>query len=72
MARALLRVTGTTCPSCEGTIEAFLRRERGVQRVKVSHKSGTAEVDYDESMTSPDNIASASIFRGAFSAEVIQ
>jgi copper chaperone CopZ len=51
-------------------MRSFLRREAGVQEVNVSCETGSARVECDEAVTSPDKVVSAPVFRGSFDAAV--
>lgn len=54
-----LGVQGMTCAACPITVKTALKRVPGVSDVKVDHKTGIAEVSYDPTKTSPDELAKA-------------
>lgn len=56
--RALLRIGGMTCVSCQNKIEQRLRDTAGVKRAVVSYGKGTAEIDYDTDLISLKSISS--------------
>lgn len=51
-----LYIAGMTCTGCENRIRAALKNVEGVKGVRVSYKSGTADVTYDESALSINEI----------------
>ena len=51
-----LKVTGMTCGGCTKNVTHALRAIRGVGDVKVSLSDGEAVVQYDERVTSPDQL----------------
>ena len=59
MQTELLRVTGMTCGACVNTVKGALEAVNGVSEVEVSLDSGKANVKYDETQTSPSQLASA-------------
>ncbi len=65
-----LKVTGMTCSGCEAAVKMAAKRVDGVKSVTASAKSGTAEVSYDASKTSPEAIAKAVSANSGFKAEV--
>ena len=54
--RVELRVKGMTCKSCEMLIGDEVTELDGVTHIKVDHKKGMANVDFDESKVSLDKI----------------
>ena len=54
-----LKVTGMTCGGCTSKVTHALKAIRGVGDVKVSLTAGEATVQYDERLTSPDQLKSA-------------
>lgn len=52
-------VSGMTCGGCEGKVKAALTKLDGVQVDKVCHKSGAADVTFDASKVSEEDIAKA-------------
>ena len=63
MQTELLKVSGMTCGGCTSKVTHALKAISGVGDVKVSLPTGEATVQYDERLTSPDNLKSA--VRGA-------
>ncbi|KAA3673184.1 uncharacterized protein DEA37_0000025, partial [Paragonimus westermani] len=70
VARCLLRVTGMTCSSCVHLIEQNLKKLQGVHSVFVALLAMKAEVTYDPSQFTADQIAKRIIELG-FEAEVL-
>lgn len=54
-----LKVTGMTCGGCTSTVTNALQAVPGVGEVKVSLSAGEAAVQYDERLTSPEQLKSA-------------
>ena len=59
MQTQLLKVTGMTCGGCTTNVTHALKAIAGVGDVKVSLSAGEATVQYDERVTSPDQLKSA-------------
>ena len=59
MQTGLLKVTGMTCGGCTSNVTRALRAINGVGDVKVSLAAGEATVQFDERLTSPDQLKSA-------------
>ena len=59
MQTELLKVTGMTCGGCTSKVTHALEAIPGVGDVKVSLSAGEATVQYDERLTSPDQLKSA-------------
>ena len=59
MQTQLLKVTGMTCGGCTSNVTHALKAVTGVGDVKVSLSAGEATVQYDERLTSPDQLKSA-------------
>jgi copper chaperone len=59
MQTELLNVTGMTCGSCTSNVTHALKAITGVGDVTVSLSAGEATVQYDERLTSPDQLKSA-------------
>jgi len=55
----LLKVTGMTCGGCTSTVTHALQAVTGVGDVSVSLSAGEAAVQYDERLTSPEQLQSA-------------
>ena len=51
-----LKIDGMTCVNCENRIERKLQSTNGVRKAKVRYASGTAEITYDENITSIEKI----------------
>ena len=59
MQTELLKVSGMTCGGCVSSVTHALQAVTGVGEVKVSLSAGEAEVQFDERLTSPENLKSA-------------
>ena len=59
MQTELLKVTGMTCGGCTSNVTHALKAITGVGDVTVSLSAGEATVQYDERLTSPDQLKSA-------------
>ena len=59
MQTELLKVTGMTCGGCISTVTHALQAVTGVGDVKVSLSAGEAAVQFDEGLTSPEQLKSA-------------
>jgi copper chaperone len=59
MQTELLKVTGMTCGGCIDDVTHALKAITGVSDVKVSLTSGEATVQFDERLTSPEQLKSA-------------
>lgn len=59
MRTELLKVTGMTCGGCTSNVTQTLKAIGGVADVKVSLSAGEATVQYDERVTSPDQLKRA-------------
>lgn len=51
-----LKVAGMTCGGCVGNVTQALKAVAGVGRVDVSLSAGEATVQYDERLTSPEQL----------------
>lgn len=51
-----LKIEGMVCSSCEKSIESRLTKIAGVQSVTVDHESSSAEVEFDASKTTQDQL----------------
>lgn len=67
-----LKVTGMTCGGCEGAVKVAARKVAGVTAVTASYKTGTAEVTFDPTKTSPEAIAKVVSEKSGFRAEVLK
>ncbi|MEO8316278.1 MAG: heavy-metal-associated domain-containing protein [Pseudomonadota bacterium] len=54
-----LKVTGMTCGGCTSNVTNALNAVKGVDDVAVSLSEGEAVVQYDERLTSPEQLKSA-------------
>ena len=59
-----LKVVGMTCSSCPVTVKKALSKVKGVQQVKTSLKLKQAIVRYEDTLTSPQKLASATTNAG--------
>lgn len=67
-----LKVAGMTCGGCEAAVKSAAKKVDGVKDARVSYKTGTAEVTYDATKTSPQSIAKAITEKSGFKAEAPQ
>lgn len=51
-----LSIGGMQCASCAQIIEMSLKELKGIKSVLVNSKNNTANVEFDETQISPDNI----------------
>lgn len=59
MQTELLKIAGMTCGGCTSKVTRALKAVSGVSDVKVSLSAGEAGVQYDERLTSPEQLKSA-------------
>lgn len=59
MQTELLKITGMTCGGCASTVTRTLKGLPGVSDVQVSLSAAEASVQYDEQLTTPDQIKAA-------------
>ncbi len=52
------KVKGMHCPSCEMLVKDSLEDEEGINNAELSHKKGTAMVDFDDSKIDENKIKS--------------
>lgn len=64
MQTEVLKITGMTCGGCANSVTQALKAINGVNDVKVSLLSGEAAVQFDERLTTPDQLKSAVIVAG--------
>lgn len=57
--RVILEIEGMTCASCTATAERALTRLEGVHGVQVTYEPPEAQVQFDPSVISPDELADA-------------
>ncbi len=53
-----IKVTGMTCGGCASNVTRALKAVSGVNNVNVSLPTGEATVQYDEKLTSPEQLKS--------------
>lgn len=56
MKKAVYQLETLTCPSCITKIEATLKREKGVEEVRVLFNSSRVRATYNEEMTSAEHL----------------
>lgn len=59
MKNTRLEVAGMTCDHCVEAVEKALRNQNGVRNATVHLEEGAAEVEYDESAVSPEQLIAA-------------
>lgn len=59
MRTELLKIMGMTCGGCTSKVTQTLKAIPGVEDVKVSLSAGEATVQYDEQLTSPEQLKMA-------------
>ncbi|HQS37543.1 MAG: hypothetical protein B7Y16_00325 [Methylotenera sp. 24-45-7] len=64
MQAEIIKVTGMTCGGCTANVTKALKTVNGVNDVTVSLSDGKATVQYDEKLTSPEQLKSAVIGAG--------
>jgi len=64
MQQVTLKVAGMTCSSCPITVKKALSKVKGVQQVKTNLKLKQAIVRYDDTLTSPQVLATATTNAG--------
>jgi copper chaperone CopZ len=67
---ATLKVSGMTCGACAKTLESVGKKIAGVITVAVDYPKGTAQVTFDASKTSAEEIAKLLTRRSGMKAEV--
>ena len=50
------KVRGMTCNGCAGTVQNIIKMQKGVDAVEVQYPENTAEVAFDESQISEEQI----------------
>lgn len=60
LSTATFSVTNMTCATCPATVKAAMSRVNGVRSVEVDFDSAAATVEFDATLTSPEQIAQAS------------
>jgi copper ion binding protein len=71
MATATLKVTGMSCEHCVRAVTNALKNSAGVRNAEVDLKAGRAQVDYDESQTTPRQLANAVMDEGYSAEEMV-
>lgn len=69
--KAVMSIRGMTCAGCVSTIEKVLMAKRGVLKVSVGLLAEKAEVQYDPSLTTPEEIAQEVTSSGSYEAHVL-
>ena len=59
MQTELLKIMGMICGGCTSSVTNALKAVSGVNDVQVSLSAGEATVQYDEQLTSPDQLKTA-------------
>ncbi len=59
MQTEILKVTGMSCGGCTSNVTNALKAVSGVSGVEVSLSAGEATVQYNEQLTSPEQLQSA-------------
>ena len=59
MQTELLKIMGMACGGCTNKVTNALKAVSGVSNVQVSLSAGEATVQYDEQLTSPDQLKTA-------------
>lgn len=68
--KTTLDVAGMSCSACAKTVEKTAIKLPGVKAVKVNQPSGTAEIEYEPSKTTADEIAKAISKKTGFEAKL--
>jgi copper chaperone CopZ len=64
MKTELIKVTGMTCGGCVNSLTRALKSISGVDAVQVDLSTGDTQVQYNENLTSPEQLRSAVINAG--------
>jgi copper chaperone CopZ len=59
MKTEFLKVTGMTCGGCVNSLTRALKSTNGVHGVQVELSTGDTQVQYDENITTPEQLKSA-------------
>jgi copper chaperone CopZ len=54
-----LNVGGMSCGHCQSAVQSALRRQRGVRAATVDLERGTAQVEYDPAVVTPEQLTAA-------------
>jgi len=57
MAKAIMQLGTLTCPSCMTKIEKAVANQTGVDKVKVLFNASKVKADFDEDVTSADQLS---------------
>ncbi|MFC6165086.1 MULTISPECIES: heavy-metal-associated domain-containing protein [Lactiplantibacillus] len=57
MAKATMQLGTLTCPSCMTKIEKAVANQTGVEKVKVLFNASKVKADFDDSVTSADQLS---------------
>ena len=57
MKKLTLKLEDLACPACSNKIETALKNTEGVQSVEVLFNASKAKIEYDENLTTAENIA---------------
>jgi copper chaperone len=68
MKKVKLSVEGMSCAHCKSSVEKMLRGAAGVKQADVDLQQNTAEVTFDEHLTSEENLKKVINESGMFSA----
>ena len=52
-----LDVKGMTCPTCPVTVKVALKKQAGVDEVRMDARHNTAEITFDPAKVSPEQLA---------------
>ncbi len=64
MEQISLKIDGMSCQGCVGSVRRVLLSLIGVSRATVSLENGTADIDYDPSLVTPDDLRRAVVAAG--------
>lgn len=59
MKTEFLKVTGMTCSGCVNSLKRTMKSINGVDGVQVELSTGDTQVQYDENITTPEQLKSA-------------
>jgi copper chaperone len=71
MGTTQLKVTGMSCDHCVRAVTNALKQTAGVRDAQVDLKAGKAVVEYDESTTTPRQLANAVMDEGYTAEEIV-
>lgn len=70
--KATLKVKGMVCQGCRLTVKNYLESMEGTEKVSVTLSKRQAEVIYNPDKLSENEIVNAKVFRGAYSAKLVE